>query len=127
MSIPQSYIDAATEEVENAKPLYTNINGETREFTEEEYQQKIDDISVHKYNEERYGYIVNRQLNYPSLDDFAEAYTEKFIGEDSAKWDAYVTKYNQVRSDFPKPVEESNSAPSESEAPAEETEETENP
>ena len=32
MSIPQSYIDAATEEVENAKPLYTNINGETREW-----------------------------------------------------------------------------------------------
>ena len=29
-------------------------------------------------------------------------YTEKEIGEDSTKWDAYVTKYNLVRSNNPK-------------------------
>jgi hypothetical protein len=32
-----------------------------------------------------------------------EAYTEKEIGGDSTKWDAYVVKYNQVRTDNPKP------------------------
>ena len=47
-------------------------------------------------------YQRDRALAYPSLLEFAEAYTEKEIGEDSTKWDAYVTKYNQVRTDNPK-------------------------
>ena len=47
-------------------------------------------------------YARDRALAYPSLLEFAEAYTEKEIGEDSTKWDAYVTKYNQVRTDNPK-------------------------
>lgn len=47
-------------------------------------------------------YQRNRALAYPSLLEFVEAYTEKEIGEDSTKWDAYVTKYNQVRTDNPK-------------------------
>ena len=34
--------------------------------------------------------------------DFAEAYTEKEIGGDSTKWEAYVTKYNKVRTENPK-------------------------
>ena len=47
-------------------------------------------------------YQRDRALAYPSLLEFAEAYTEKEIGEDSTKWDAYVVKYNQVRTDNPK-------------------------
>ena len=47
-------------------------------------------------------YARARALAYPSLSEFVEAYTEKEIGEDSTKWDAYVTKYNQVRTDNPK-------------------------
>ena len=47
-------------------------------------------------------YARARTSAYPSLLEFAEAYTEKEIGEDSTKWDAYVTKYNQVRTDNPK-------------------------
>jgi len=48
-------------------------------------------------------YSRNRELAYPTLKEFAEAYCEKEIGEDSTKWDAYVTKYNLVRSNNPKP------------------------
>lgn len=47
-------------------------------------------------------YARARASAYPSLSEFVEAYTEKEIGEDSTKWDAYVTKYNQVREDNPK-------------------------
>ena len=47
-------------------------------------------------------YKMNRRKNYPSVDDFMEAYTEKEIGSDSTKWDAYVTAYNKVRTDNPK-------------------------
>ena len=47
-------------------------------------------------------YARARETAYPSVNDFMEAYTEREIGEDSTKWDAYVTKYNKVRSDNPK-------------------------
>ena len=43
-----------------------------------------------------------RAVAYPSVDDFMEAYTEKEIGSDSTKWDAYVIAYNKVRTDNPK-------------------------
>ncbi len=47
-------------------------------------------------------YARARDISYPSLKEFAEAYTEKEIGGDSTKWDAYIVKYNKVRSDNPK-------------------------
>ena len=48
-------------------------------------------------------YSRNRETAYPDFKEFAEAYTEKEIGGDSTKWDAYVIKYNLVRSNNPKP------------------------
>jgi len=50
-------------------------------------------------------YARDRAAAYPSTKEFIEAYTEKEIGEDSTKWDAYVEKYNQVRTDNPKASE----------------------
>ena len=47
-------------------------------------------------------YARNRKEEYPSIHDFMEAYTEKEIGTDSTKWDAYVIAYNKVRTDNPK-------------------------
>ena len=47
-------------------------------------------------------YARARDISYPNLKEFAEAYTEKEIGGDSTKWDLYVTKYNKVRTDNPK-------------------------
>jgi|7_EtaG_2_1085326.scaffolds.fasta_scaffold305084_2 hypothetical protein len=44
----------------------------------------------------------NRANSYPITKEFIEAYTEKEIGEDSTKWNAYVIKYNKVRTDNPK-------------------------
>ena len=48
-------------------------------------------------------YARARADAYPSVADFMEAYTEKEIGGSSTKWDAYVTAYNKVRTDNPKP------------------------
>ena len=47
-------------------------------------------------------YARKREAAYPTLKDFAEAYTEKEFGEDSTKMDAYKIKYEKVRSDNPK-------------------------
>jgi hypothetical protein len=47
-------------------------------------------------------YVDKRVKQYPSILEFIEAYTEKEIGGNSTKWDAYKTAYNKVRSDNPK-------------------------
>ena len=44
-----------------------------------------------------------REYDYPSVNEFIEAYTEKEIDGDSTKWDAYVIKRNKVKTDNPKP------------------------
>ena len=54
-----------------------------------------------EYDAKAYSRMRARQ--YPITPEFIEAYTEKEIGGDAAKWDAYVVKYNKVRSDNPKP------------------------
>ena len=50
-----------------------------------------------------FDYARLRKDEYPSTKEFMEAYTEKEIGGDSTKWDAYIVKYNKVRNDNPKP------------------------
>jgi len=47
-------------------------------------------------------YARKRKSEYPNVDDFMEAYTEKEILADTTKWDDYVIKYNKVRTDNPK-------------------------
>ena len=47
-------------------------------------------------------YARARDLAYPSLKEFVEAYCEKEIGGDTTKWDEYIVKYNKVRTDNPK-------------------------
>ena len=47
-------------------------------------------------------YARTRADAYPSVQDFMEAYTEKEIDSNSAKWDAYVINRNKVRTDNPK-------------------------
>ena len=44
-------------------------------------------------------YARKRQAAYPPIKEFIEAYTEKEIGGNSTKWDAYVINYNKVRTE----------------------------
>jgi len=46
--------------------------------------------------------LAKREIEYPSLKEFTEAYCEKEIGGDSKKWNAYKIAYNKVRTDNPK-------------------------
>jgi len=70
----------------------TNITNEQILTKQTELQAKYDALV----------YARARDISYPNLKEFAEAYTEKEIGGDSTKWDAYVIKYNQVRTENPK-------------------------
>ena len=75
-------------------------HNETAEISKADIKTKIAELQT-AYD--ALAYARARETAYPSLKEFAEAYTEKEIGEDSTKWDAYVTAYNKVRSDNLKP------------------------
>ncbi len=102
----EDYIAEATTEVEEAKPIMkVEANGTDvteSELTDAEYTQRINDLAAHKNYVALEKYKDDRARAYPSIHEFMEAYTEKEIGEDSTKWDAYVVKYNKVREDNPK-------------------------
>ena len=70
----------------------TNITTDQIQAEQAVIQAAYDDLN----------YARLRAESYPLLSEFVEAYTEKEIGNDSTKWDAYVISYNTVRSDNPK-------------------------
>jgi hypothetical protein len=72
----------------------------TTNISEEEARQKVIEMQT-EYDAKQYA--RDRAKTYPMTPEFIEAYTEKEIGGDSTKWDAYVVKYNKVRNDIPKP------------------------
>ena len=66
----------------------------------EDIEAKLAELNIIEANTK---YQRVRALAYPKIHEFLEAYTEKEIGGDSTKWDAYIVKYNKVRNDNPKP------------------------
>jgi len=100
-------IDEATalaeQEIEEAKPLYKQVNNERLEFSQADYDQAVIDLANNKMFEANEKWSQDRAEHYPSMVEFMEAYTEKEILEDSTKWDEYVVNYNQVRTDYPNP------------------------
>lgn len=93
----------AEAQIEEQKPMMKSVNGEVMEFSQADYDQAVIDLANAKMYEANEKWSQDRAENYPSMVEFLEAYTEKEILADSTKWDAYVEKYNQVRSDYPKP------------------------
>ena len=100
-------IDEATalaeQEIEDAKPMYKQVNNERLEFSQADYDQAVIDLANNKMFEANEKWSQDRAEHYPQMVEFIEAYTEKEILDNSTKWDEYVVKYNEVRSDYPKP------------------------
>jgi len=74
-------------------------DGNPNNITTEQILAKLSELQA---LDDTKAYARKRAEEYPSTKDFMEAYTEKEIGGDSTKWDAYIIKYNKVRSDNPK-------------------------
>ena len=74
-------------------------DGNPTNITDSQINTKLAELKT-AYNNK--AYARKREREYPSIQDFMEAYTEKEIGGDSTKWDAYKTAYNKVRTDNPK-------------------------
>ena len=88
-----------------AEYKYENEDIDTLEWVNTDPISKADILSKQTELQTEYdglAYARKRDLEYPSLKEFAEAYTEKEFGGDATKMDAYKIKYEKVRSDNPK-------------------------
>ena len=89
----------ATTEIENAKPLYKQVNNERMEFSEADYDQAITDLANSKYDEQENGYKRARQEAYPSIPDQLDMlYWDKV--NDTTTWKDAIA---EIKSDNPKP------------------------
>ena len=89
----------ATQEIEDAKPMYAQVNNERREFTDSEYDQAVIDLANSKFDQQENGYKTARQEAYASVQDQLDMqYWDAENG--TTLWADHITK---VKADNPKP------------------------
>lgn len=107
MSTLEELTTEATTEIENAKPLYKQVNNERMEFSEADYDQAITDLANSKWNDQQFGYIQARQEAYKAigdqLDQLWHAIDDGLFGDD-AKTAEWYTDIQTVKTDNPKPA-----------------------
>ena len=59
----------ADQEIEDAKPMYKQVNNERMEFSDADYAQAKVDLGNSKWEEQQFGYIQARQEAYGSVQD----------------------------------------------------------
>ena len=77
----------ANQEIEDAKPMYAQVNNERREFTAAEYDQAIIDLANSKWDTQQFGYIQARQEAYGSWQqqmDMQQAVQESQVAKNAA-------------------------------------------
>jgi len=90
----------ATQEIEEAKPLYKQVNNERLEFSQSDYDQAIIDLANSKWNEQQFGYIQARQEAYGSIAEQLDMmYWDSVNG--TTNWADHIA---QVKADNPKPA-----------------------
>jgi len=90
----------ATQEVEDAKPMYKQVNNERLEFSQADYDQAIIDKANSKWNDQQFGYIQARQEAYGSIADQLDMqYWDSVNG--TTTWADHIA---QVKADNPKPA-----------------------
>jgi len=82
--------------------IYPTVNGVSVSYEKPSESSLNSDLATAQADWDATVYARARALEYPAIVTFMEAYTEKEIGGDSTKWDAYVIAYNKVRADNPK-------------------------
>jgi hypothetical protein len=89
----------ADQEIEEAKPLYKQVNNERLEFTDDDYAQAKTDLGNSKWEAQQFGYIQARQEAYGDLGSQLDMiYWDKV--NDTTTWQDHIAK---VKSDNPKP------------------------
>ena len=90
----------ADQEIEDAKPLYKQVDNERLEFSDADYAQAKIDLGNHKWQEQQFGYVQARQEAYGSVQEQLDMqYWDGVNG--TTTWADHIA---QVKSDNPKPV-----------------------
>ena len=90
----------ADQEIEDAKPLYKQVNNETMEFSDADYAQAKIDRGNFKWEEQQFGYIQARQEAYGSVQDQLDMQYWDNVNS-TTTWKDHIAK---VKSDNPKPA-----------------------
>ena len=99
MATKQELQAIADQEIEDAKPLYKQVNNERLEFTDDDYAQAKIDLGNSKWDEQENGYKSARQEAYGSIADQLDMqYWDAVNG--TTTWKDHVA---QVKTDNPKP------------------------
>jgi len=97
----------ADQEIEDAKPLFKQVNNVREEFSTADYDQAKTDLGNAKWEEQQFGYIQARQQEYKSipdqLDQLWKAVDAGLFGDD-AKTAEWYTDIQTVKTDNPKPA-----------------------
>ena len=89
----------ADQEIEDAKPLYKQVNNERLEFNDDDYAQAKIDLGNSKWEAQQFGYIQARQEAYGSITDQLDMqYWDNVNG--TTTWKDHIA---QVKADNPKP------------------------
>jgi len=89
----------ATQEIEDAKPMYKQVNNERLEFTDSDYAQAITDLANSKFDQQENGYKTARQEAYGSIAEQLDMqYWDSVNG--TTNWADHIA---QVKADNPKP------------------------
>ncbi len=89
----------ATQEIEDAKPMYKQVNNERLEFTDADYAQAITDLANSKFDQQENGYKTARQEAYGSIGDQLDMQFKDLLN-DTTTWKDHIA---QVKADNPKP------------------------
>lgn len=100
MATKQELQAQADQEIEDAKPLYKQVNNERMEFSEADYDQAKIDLGNAKWDEQENGYKTARQEAYPSVADQLDMMYWDAVNDTTTWKDAIA----QVKSDNPKPA-----------------------
>ena len=89
----------ATQEIEDAKPMYKQVNNERLEFTDADYDQAIIDLANSKFDQQENGYKTARQEAQGSIGDQLDMQFKDLLN-DTTTWKDHIA---QVKADNPKP------------------------
>jgi hypothetical protein len=89
----------AQAEIEAAKPLFTQVNNERREFTQAEYDQAVTDLANSKFDEQENGYKKARQEAYLPIAEQLDMQYWDGVNE-TTNWADHIA---EVKADNPKP------------------------
>ena len=89
----------ADQEIDDAKPLFKQVNSERMEFSEEDYAQAKIDLGNSKWEAQQFGYIQARQEAYGSVADQLDMQYWDSVN-DTTTWKDHIA---QVKADNPKP------------------------